>query len=104
MFVGGMDPLREETFPDTDNYPEIADMSAVQTFRDRAHHRFPVMRRSVFRGDYSGLYDMTPDLHPVVDHLPGADGLFVTSGYSGYGYKYGPAIACRMGPRRRAIY
>ena len=50
MFVGGMDPLREETVPDADNYPETADWSAVQTFRDRAHHRFPVMRRSVFRG------------------------------------------------------
>jgi sarcosine oxidase subunit beta len=92
MFVGGMDPLKEETVPDADNYPETADWSAVQTFRERAHHRFPVMRRSVFRGGYSGLYDMTPDLHPVVDRVPGADGLFVTCGYSGDGYKYGPVV------------
>jgi len=92
MFVGGMDPLREETVPDADDYPETADWSAVQNFRDRAHHRFPVMSRSVFRGGYSGLYDMTPDLHPVVDCVPGADGLFVTCGYSGDGYKYGPVV------------
>ncbi len=92
MFVGGMVPLQEETVPDADNYPETADWSAVQTFRERAHHRFPVMRRSVFRGGYSGLYDMTPDLHPVVDRVPGADGLFVTCGYSGDGYKYGPVV------------
>ena len=30
MFVGGMDPLQEETVPDADNYPETADWSSVE--------------------------------------------------------------------------
>ena len=92
MLVGGMDPLQEATVPDPDNYPETADWQMVESFRKAMWHRFPVMRRAVFRGGYSGLYDMTPDLHPVADRVPGAEGLFVTCGYSGDGYKYAPAI------------
>ena len=92
MFVGGMDPLQEERIPDPDSYAETADWSVIQSYRDHVWHRFPVMRRAVFRGGYSGLYDMSPDLHPVIDRVPGADGLFVTCGYSGDGFKYAPAV------------
>lgn len=92
MFVGGMDPLQEVHVPDPDNYPETADWSVIQSHRDHMWHRFPVMRRSVFRGGYSGLYDMSPDLHPVIDRVLGADGLFVTCGYSGDGFKYAPVV------------
>ena len=91
MFVGGMDPLGEQHVTNPDNYPETADWPMVQTFRERAWHRFPVMRGSVFRGGYSGLYDMSPDLHPIVDRVDGAEGMFVTCGWSGDGYKYAPA-------------
>jgi len=92
MFVGGMDPLQEERIPDPDSYAETADWSVIQSYRDHVWHRFPVMRRAVFRGGYSGLYDMSPDLHPVIDRVPGVDGLFVTCGYSGDGFKYAPAV------------
>ena len=92
MFVGGMDPLKEERIPDPDSYPETAEWSVIQSYRDHVWHRFPVMRRAVFRGGYSGLYDMSPDLHPVIDRVPGVDGLFVTCGYSGDGFKYAPAV------------
>lgn len=92
MFVGGMDPLQEEQVPDPDNYPETADWAVIQSHRDHMCRRFPIMRRAVFRGGYSGLYDMSPDLHPVIDLVPGADGLFVTCGYSGDGFKYAPAV------------
>ncbi|MBI2469554.1 MAG: FAD-binding oxidoreductase [Candidatus Rokubacteria bacterium] len=91
-FVGGMDPLQEEHVPAPDNYPETADWSVIRSHREHLCHRFPVMRRSVFRGGYSGLYDMSPDLHPVIDRVPGAEGLFVTCGYSGDGFKYAPAV------------
>ncbi len=91
-FIGGMDPLLEEHVPNPDDYAETADWDVVKSHRDHMWHRFPAMRRSVFRGGYSGLYDMSPDLHPIVDRVPGADGLFVTCGYSGDGFKYGPVI------------
>ncbi len=92
LFVGGMDPLQEQHVPDPDTYPETADWDVVQSHRDHMWRRFPVMRRSVFRGGYSGIYDMSPDLHPVIDRVPGAEGLFVNCGYSGDGFKYAPIV------------
>jgi sarcosine oxidase subunit beta len=91
-FVGGMDPLQEQHVPDPDDYPETADWDVIRLHRDHLWARFPRMRQSVFRGGYSGLYDMSPDLHPIVDEVPGARGLFVTCGYSGDGFKYGPIV------------
>jgi sarcosine oxidase, subunit beta len=91
-FVGGMDPLQEQHVPDPDDYPETADWDVIRVHREHLWARFPAMRRAVFRGGYSGLYDMSPDLHPVVDEVPGASGLFVTCGYSGDGFKYGPIV------------
>jgi sarcosine oxidase subunit beta len=91
-FVGGMDPLQEQHVPDPDDYPETAEWDVISSHRDHVQARFPAMRRSVFRGGYSGLYDMSPDLHPIVDKVPGAEGLFVTCGYSGDGFKYGPIV------------
>ena len=91
-FVGGMDPLQEGHVPDPDDYPETADWDVIRVHRDHLWARFPAMRHSVFRGGYAGLYDMSPDLHPVIDEVPGARGLFVTCGYSGDGFKYGPIV------------
>ena len=91
-FVGGMDPLQERHVPDPDNYPETADWDVILEHREHLWRRLPSMRRAVFRGGYSGLYDMSPDLHPVIDEVTGARGLFVTCGYSGDGFKYGPIV------------
>jgi sarcosine oxidase subunit beta len=91
-FVGGMDPLQEQHVPDPDDYAETADWDVIRSHREHLWTRFPAMRQSVFRGGYSGLYDMSPDLHPIVDEVPGARGLFVTCGYSGDGFKYGPIV------------
>jgi sarcosine oxidase, subunit beta len=91
-FVGGMDPLQEQHVPDPDNYAETADWDVVKSHREHLWKRLPAMTRSVFRGGYSGLYDMSPDLHPIVDEVPGADGVFVACGFSGDGFKYGPVI------------
>jgi glycine/D-amino acid oxidase-like deaminating enzyme len=92
VFVGGMDPLLEEHVADPDDYPETADWPVICSHRDHLWQRFPLMRQSVFRGGYSGLYDMSPDLHPVLDRVPGADGAFVACGFSGDGFKYGPVV------------
>jgi sarcosine oxidase subunit beta len=91
-FVGGMDPLQERHVPDPDDYPETADWDVIRAHREHLWARFPLMRHSVFRGGYSGLYDMSPDLHPIIDEVPGVRGLFVTCGYSGDGFKYGPIV------------
>jgi glycine/D-amino acid oxidase-like deaminating enzyme len=43
-------------------------------------------------GGYASLYAITPDWHPIMDELPPGSGLYVCSGFSGHGFKLGPAV------------
>ena len=53
--------------------------------------RIPGMRRARYLHGHAGLYDMTPDAHPVIG-AAGPDGLYVAAGFSGAGFKKGPAV------------
>lgn len=53
--------------------------------------RIPGMRHSRYLHGHAGLYDMTPDAHPVIGAI-GPDGLYVAAGFSGAGFKKGPAV------------
>ena len=76
--------------------PFAFDMSAGKDFPeiviDFLSRRMPPMRDSAFLYGYAGLYDMTPDAHPVIGTAPGVDGLMLMLGFSGAGFKKGPAI------------
>jgi sarcosine oxidase subunit beta len=39
-----------------------------------------------------GLYEVTPDWHPILGAVDGYDGLFLATGGSGHCFKLGPAI------------
>ncbi len=54
-------------------------------------HRIPGMSKSRYLHGHAGLYDMTPDAHPVIGDA-GPDGLYVAAGFSGAGFKKGPAV------------
>lgn len=59
--------------------------------RARLARRFPLMAQAQPRGGWAGVYDVTPDLFPVVDRV-GPEGLFVAVGFSGHGFKLSPEI------------
>ena len=42
--------------------------------------------------DATGLYDVTPDWHPILGAVDGLDGLFLATGGSGHCFKLCPAI------------
>lgn len=54
--------------------------------------RMPPMRDARFLGGWAGLYDMSPDTHPILDRAPGVAGLWLLAGFSGAGFKKAPAI------------
>ena len=56
-----------------------------------ASRRIPAMARASYLHGHAGLYDMTPDTHPIIGHT-GPDGLYVACGFSGAGFKKGPAV------------
>jgi sarcosine oxidase, subunit beta len=44
----------------------------------------------------AGLYDMSPDTHPIIGAVGGVTGLYVNSGYSGHGVMGSPAGSRRL--------
>jgi glycine/D-amino acid oxidase-like deaminating enzyme len=43
-------------------------------------------------GGRAGLYDVTPDWHPLLGPVEGIEGLHLATGGSGHCFKLGPAI------------
>ena len=56
-----------------------------------AAKRMPLMANARYLHGHAGLYDMTPDAHPIIG-ASGVDGLFLAAGFSGAGFKKGPAV------------
>ena len=53
------------------------------------------MKNAEFHSAYIGMYDITPDEHPVIDYLSeslGIEGLYCCVGLSGHGFKLCPAF------------
>lgn len=51
--------------------------------------RLPVMEKAGRVSHWAGLYEVTPDAHPVFGKTP-MEGLFVVAGFSGHGFMHGP--------------
>ncbi len=82
-----VDPDDHDTMP---TYREIEECSAAIL------ERFPIMAEGAAQGGWAGLYDVTPDWQPVIDRIPDVDGFYVAVGFSGHGFKIGPAVGRAM--------
>jgi sarcosine oxidase subunit beta len=86
--VGGgdqHDPVDPDAF-ETRNDADYADLAIAAISQ-----RIPGMRHARYLHGHAGLYDMTPDAHPVIG-AAGPQGLYVAAGFSGAGFKKGPAV------------
>ncbi|MCS7039462.1 MAG: FAD-dependent oxidoreductase [Anaerolineae bacterium] len=90
--VGSVDPAEANDHADPDAYNEYVDTAFVLDSGERLARRFPYMEAGHSRQGYAGIYDVTPDWHPVIDEpIPGS-GFFVAVGHSGHGFKLAPAV------------
>lgn len=81
------------TESDPDAYNETVTYEEAADFSSSASVAFPVMGKAgTYRRGYAGLYDNTPDQHPVIDELSdrGFPGVFCVVGLSGHGFKLAP--------------
>jgi sarcosine oxidase subunit beta len=56
----------------------------------RLAHRYPSAHPTTIADAWAGLYDMTPDAHPVIGRV--ADGVYAACGFSGHGFMQSPAV------------
>jgi glycine/D-amino acid oxidase-like deaminating enzyme len=96
--IGGLvlasliDPAEADAVVDPDNYNKKNDFEFVADVSERLVKRFPSMAQSENTGGYASLYAITPDWHPIIDEVPLGSGFYLCSGFSGHGFKLGPAI------------
>jgi sarcosine oxidase subunit beta len=77
---------------DLKSYNQGVDLDKIPGVLDRIVHRLPDMDEAYFRGGWSGLFTITPDWHPIIDQIPGVEGLYCAVGFSGHGFKLAPSI------------
>jgi sarcosine oxidase subunit beta len=56
---------------------------------ERAIERMPILETAGLTSHWAGLYEVTPDAHPIYGKTP-VDGLFLVGGFSGHGFMHGP--------------
>ncbi|MCL4395883.1 MAG: FAD-binding oxidoreductase [Chloroflexi bacterium] len=90
--VGSIDSAEAEHQVDPDHYNESADYTFIEDAARRIRNRYPYMEQALSKGGWSGIYGVTPDWHPIIDEVPSGSGFFVAAGFSGHGFKLGPAV------------
>lgn len=58
---------------------------------EAAIKRLPALARAGRVSAWAGLYEVTPDAHPIIGPVPGVSGYYVVTGFSGHGFMHGPA-------------
>jgi len=71
-------------------FTEGVDDELAADWLGRLHRRFPVAAGAEIESAWAGLYDMTPDAHPVVGFV--AEGVYSACGFSGHGFMQSPAV------------
>jgi sarcosine oxidase subunit beta len=52
---------------------------------------FPPIEQAGLASMWAGLYEMTPDRHPILGRSP-VDGLLLANGFSGHGFQHAPVV------------
>jgi sarcosine oxidase, subunit beta len=71
-------------------FEETVDESVFANRLERLAHRYPPAAETRVARAWAGLYDMTPDAHPVIGFV--GDGLYAACGFSGHGFMQSPAV------------
>jgi sarcosine oxidase, subunit beta len=58
--------------------------------------RFPALGDAGFLTSWAGLYEVTPDAHPILGRVPQVEGCYVMAGFSGHGFMHGPVAGLLM--------
>jgi sarcosine oxidase subunit beta len=76
------------------NQPVSFDQSVDQEWElvhlEAAMKRMPILERAGLSNRWAGLYEVSPDAHPILGRISQVDGLYCIGGFSGHGFMHGP--------------
>ena len=78
---------------ETPGYKMDFEPAFIEKILTRAADRVPVFENLAVnpKRAWAGLYEMTPDHHPILGEAPGVPGFFLANGFSGHGVMHAPA-------------
>ena len=78
---------------ETPGYKTDFDLGFIEKILTRAADRVPVFENVAVnpKRAWAGLYEMTPDHHPILGESPEVPGFFFANGFSGHGVMHSPA-------------
>lgn len=63
---------------------------------EKAIERLPLLERVGLMSHWAGLYEVTPDAHPIIGPVKDLGGYYVVAGFSGHGFMHGPVAGLLM--------
>lgn len=92
LLAGDGHPKQNE-YVDAGNYKVTHDAGFEMEMMAQLKHRIPRFAdHAKVIGGYASLYDVTPDWHPILGRVEGVEGYINCNGWSGHGFKLGPAV------------
>ncbi len=75
---------------ETPGFDQSVDNAWTEQHLELAAWRFPLLSQAGLLSQWAGLYEVTPDAHPVIDRLSEPAGFYLATGFSGHGFMHGP--------------
>lgn len=91
VLAGVLEEEAEQIVP-PDGFSQGVDFEFVTRVSRLWARRYPGASEAGVRGGYASVYDITPDWQPVLGAVDTVEGLFIAAGFSGHGFKLGPAL------------
>ncbi len=57
---------------------------------EAAMKRMPILQKAGLASHWAGLYEVSPDAHPILGRIPEVEGFYCIGGFSGHGFMHGP--------------
>jgi len=91
---GTHDPHMDSQSIDPYKVPADVPFEYILDYTEKITRRIPLMKEGTFRTSYYGMYDVSPDEHPIIDKLDslGLKDVYCCVGLSGHGFKLSPAL------------
>lgn len=84
VLLGWSDPAEPPGFN------EQTDPEFLEKLIERAVLRIPCLEKAEILRGWAGLYETTPDCHPILGEVPEVAGFTCAAGFSGHGFMHGP--------------
>ncbi len=73
------------------SFDQSLDAEWELTHMEAAMKRLPILKRAGLASHWAGLYEVSPDAHPILGRIPEIEGFYCIGGFSGHGFQHGPA-------------